>query len=299
MYFSFRRSRALNSVFQSFFSAACRPNSRCIEPGPVARKALLIGVSYTLKEYRSKPENQVEGALTDVRQTYDILTGPLNFKKEDITVLTDGPNAPRHLWPTKTNIEKAISTFVSGTESGDICFLFYAGHGHQIYNRSSPEKDKRDEHIVPCDAVDPNSDFIEGRMIIDDLLKNILVMPLAAMDAKLTISHTIAATTSRPGKELLSVYIDTDCDGFCLLPKRRGSGYIACISACRDEEFAWGEKWKKNQKQREDRKQNPSKIAQHPQPLAIGKPIFIPSFFMRLLNLYVQGHEPAFSVLIP
>lgn len=42
--------------------------------------------------------------------------------------------------------------------------------------------------IVPCDAVDPDGNFIEGKMIIDDLLKNILVMPLVAMDAKLTVS---------------------------------------------------------------------------------------------------------------
>ncbi|KAK0445786.1 caspase domain-containing protein [Armillaria borealis] len=286
MYLGFRRSRVSNPVFQSSFSTAYRPNPRRIETRPVARKALLIGISYTLEEYRLKPEDQVEGALTDVRQMYGILIGPLHFKNEDITVLTDGPDTPRHLWPTKANIERAISAFVGGTSSGDICFLFYAGHGYQIYNPDSQEKDKRDEHIVPCDAVDPNGDFIEGKMIIDDLLKNILVMPLAAMDAKLTavfdcchsgtvldLSHYRCNDITAWKRTALRVYRHIfsktsanlsmivpctlnsfapgvasnwdprlkDCEGFCLLPKRRGSGYVVCISACLDEESAWGD----------------------------------------------------------
>ncbi|SJL07969.1 uncharacterized protein ARMOST_11327 [Armillaria ostoyae] len=287
MSFGFRRSRVSNPLFQSSFSTAYRPNPRRIETRPVARKALLIGISYTLEEYRLKPEDQVEGALTDVKQMYGILIGPLHFKNEDITVLTDGPDTPRHLWPTKANIERAISAFVGGTSSGDICFLFYAGHGYQIYNPDSQEKDKRDEHIVPCDAVDPNGDFIEGKMIIDDLLKNILVMPLAVIDAKLTavfdcchsgtvldLSHYRCNDITAWKRTALRVYRHIfsktsanlsmivpctlnsfapgvgsnwdprlkDCEGFCLLPKRRGSGYIVCISACRDEEFAWGGK---------------------------------------------------------
>ncbi|KAK0457425.1 peptidase C14, caspase domain-containing protein [Desarmillaria tabescens] len=352
MYLGFRRSRALNSAFQSSFSAACRPDRRRIKATPVVRKALLIGVSYTLEEYRLKLDYQVEGALTDVKQIYNILTGPLNFKKENVTVLTDGPDTPHHLWPTKANIEKAISTFVNGTSSGDICFLFYAGHGYQIYNPSSREMDKRDEHIVPCDAVDPDGDFIEGKMIIDDLLKNILVLPLAAADAKLTavfdcchsgtvldLSHYRCNDITAWKRAALRVYRHifsntsvnlsmivpctlnsfapgvasnwdpclTDCGGFCLLPKRRGSGYVVCISACQDEESAWGgkkggsltkalvlalghdphptlkdlnifigarvkvysnaisENWKKKKKQKEDKEEYPSKIAQHPQ----------------------------------
>ncbi|KAK0243771.1 peptidase C14, caspase domain-containing protein [Armillaria nabsnona] len=279
MCFGFRRSQ-VNPLLQSPFSTSYRPNLRRTETRPVARKALLIGISYTLEEYRLKPEDQVEDAITDVGQMYDTLIGPLHFKNEDITVLTDGSGTPRHLWPTKANIERAISAFVGGTSSGDICFLFYAGHGHQIYNPSSQEKDKHDEHIVPCDAVDPNGDFIEGKMIIDDLLKNILVMPLAAQDARLTavfdcchsgtildLSHyrcnditawkrTVFSKTSANLSMIVPCTLNSfapgvasnwdprlkDCEGFCLLPKRRGSGYVVCISACLDEELAWGGK---------------------------------------------------------
>ncbi|KAK0487867.1 peptidase C14, caspase domain-containing protein [Armillaria novae-zelandiae] len=348
MHFGFHHPRVSNGLVQSPF----RPNPRPTETRPVARKALLIGISYNLEEYRLKSEDQVEGALTDVKQMYDILIGRLQFKNQDITVLTDEAGTPRHLWPTKARIERAIKAFVGGTSSGDICFLFYAGHGYQIHNSGRQEKDKRDNYIVPCDAVDPDGNFIEGKMIIDHLLKNILVMPLVAMDAKLTaifdccgtvlgiISPTIVVTTSQSGKGQPSVYTDTVlfsktcanlsmivpctlnsfapgvasnwdsrlkvCEGFCLPPKRRGSGYVVSISACHGEEFAWGGKKGGSftralifalrhdphptlkdlnmsigarvkvysnviENRKKKKQENPSKVAQHPQSLASGK----------------------------
>ncbi|KAG7445550.1 uncharacterized protein BT62DRAFT_163301 [Guyanagaster necrorhizus] len=278
MHFRVRRSRTLEYLLQSSLSVACCPNPRPMEAKPVARKALLIGISYASEVYRSKPESQMPGALADVKEMYDILIGPLHFRKEDITVLTDGPDKPRHLWPTKANIERAISDFVGGTSSGDICFLFYAGHGHQIYNPSSPETDKRDKHIVPCDAIDPDGAFMEDKLIIDDVLKNMLVMPLVAVDAKLTAvfdcchsgtvldllhyrcnditawKRTVFSKTSVNLSLIVPCTLNSfapgiasnwdpcirDCERFCLLPKRRGSGYVICISACLDEELAWG-----------------------------------------------------------
>lgn len=285
MHFGFRPPRVLNGHFQSFLSTTYCPNPRRTETRPVARKALLIGISYNSEEHRLKLEDQVEGALTDVKQMYNILVGPLRFKNQDITVLTDGPDTPRPLWPTKANIERAIKAFVGGTSSGDICFLFYAGHGHQIYNPASQEKDMRDKYIVPCDAVDADGNFVESKMIINDLLKNILVTPLVAMDAKLTAVFDCCGTVldfshhrcnditvwkraalrvyrhifSKTSANLSMIVPCTlnsfapgvasnwdsrlkDCEGFCLLPKRRGSGYVVCISACRVEEFAWGGK---------------------------------------------------------
>ncbi|KAK0187638.1 peptidase C14, caspase domain-containing protein [Armillaria mellea] len=302
MYFGSRRSRVSSPLFESSFSTPCHPNPRRIETRVVARKALLIGINYTLEEYKLKEEDQVEGALTDVKKMQDILIGALHFKNEGITVLTDGPDIPRHLWPTKANIERAIREFVGGTSSGDIRFLFYAGHAYRNYNPGNQEKDKRDKYLVPCDAVDSDGNFMEGKMIIDHLLKKILVIPLVAMDAKLTavfdccgtvldLSHHRCNDITVWKRTALRVYrhssfrtivatSDTDpiclvfsktsanlsmivpctlnsfapgvasnwdprlkvCEGFCLLPKRKGSGYVVCISACQDEEFAWGGK---------------------------------------------------------
>ncbi|KAK0187636.1 peptidase C14, caspase domain-containing protein [Armillaria mellea] len=151
----------------------------------VRRKALLIGISYVQEEYHSNPQHQLgRGPQRDIDGIRALLQDEFKFKTEDITILTDFPSVPREKWPTKMNIERAIHSFVHGAKAGDIHFAFYAGHGHQIPNANSHEDDKQDEHIVPCDALGP--DFIEKKMIIDDLLKNILVMPLAAADANLT-----------------------------------------------------------------------------------------------------------------
>lgn len=60
--------------------------------------------------------------------------------------------------------------------------------------------------IVPCDALGP--DFIEKKMIIDDLLKNILVMPLAAADANLTV-NILPTTFDRP--DLIHLKTVFDC----------------------------------------------------------------------------------------
>ncbi|KAK0457424.1 caspase domain-containing protein [Desarmillaria tabescens] len=250
----------------------------------VTRKALLIGVSYTLEEFASGKEDQMEGTHTDVDKFRDLLIGTMYFDKGDIVVMTDALKTPRDLWPTKVNIEREIHRFVQGASPGDIHFIFYGGHGHQKPNFDSTEADKKDEHIVPCDAVGPKG-FIEDKMIIDDVLKEILVMPLAAAGSKLTavfdcchsgtvldlchyrcndctswtktVRHLYRYIVSDAAVNLgllgpravnklitashLDPYIK-DCKGFCLVRKRKGQGYVVCISACRDEEIAWGGK---------------------------------------------------------
>ncbi|KAK0445785.1 caspase domain-containing protein [Armillaria borealis] len=250
----------------------------------VTRKALLIGVSYTLEEFASGKDDQMEGTHTDVDKFRDLLIGALYFDKDDVVIMTDTLETSPRLWPTKANIEREIHRFVQGASAGDIYFIFYGGHGYQIPNDNSVEADKKDEHIVPCDAIGPKG-FIEDKMIIDDVLKNILVMPLAAADAKLTavfdcchsgtvldLSHyrcndsTSWTKTVRRlyryifseasmnlsllgprtvNKFIAASHLDPhikDCKGFCLVRKRKGPGYVVCISACRDDEIAWGGK---------------------------------------------------------
>ncbi|KAK0187639.1 peptidase C14, caspase domain-containing protein [Armillaria mellea] len=251
----------------------------------VTQKALLIGVSYTLEEFASGKDDQMDGTHTDVDIFRRLLMGTMYFHKNDIVIMTDTVETSPHLWPTKANIEREIHRFVQGASAGDIFFIFSdGGHGYQIRNENNTEADKKDEHIVPCDAIGPKG-FIEDKMIIDDVLKNILVMPLAAADAKLTavfdcchsgtvldLSHYRCNDSTSWTKTVRRLYrwifSDTfvnlsllrprtvnkfiaashlnphikDCKGFCLVRPRKGTGYVVCISACRDEEMAWGGK---------------------------------------------------------
>ncbi|KAK0487866.1 caspase domain-containing protein [Armillaria novae-zelandiae] len=254
----------------------------------VSQKALLIGIGYALEEFASGKDDQMEleGTHTDVDKFRGLLVDTMFFDKDDIVIMTDTVETSPHLWPTKTNIEREIHRFVQGASAGDIFFIFYGGHGYQIPNENSTEADKKDEHIVPCDAIGPEG-FIEDKMIIDDDLKDILVMPLAVADAKLTavfdcchsgtvldLSHYRCNDSTSWTKTVRRLYryifSDTsvivnlsllclrtvnkfiaasrlsahikDCKGFCLVHKRNGTGYVVCISACRDEEIAWGGK---------------------------------------------------------
>ncbi|KAG7445549.1 peptidase C14 [Guyanagaster necrorhizus] len=315
--------------------------SRCIDRKHVTRKALLIGCTYGLEQFASRKDDQMKGTHVDVDKFRDLLIGTMYFDKDDIVIMKDALETSPYLWPTKANIEREIHRFVQGASAGDIHFIFYGGHGYQKFNANSTEADKKDEHVVPCDAVGPNG-FIEGAMIVDDVLKNILVMPLAAVGAKLTavfdcchsgtvldLSHYrcndctswtmifcrlyrfIASDVSvnlnllRPRtveRFIAASHLDPpieDCRGFCLISDRRGPGYVVCISACRDEEMAWGgakggalsraimsalqtdpeptlkelsisinatvQVNSRKVTERRKREQNPSKVVQHPQ----------------------------------
>ncbi len=78
--------------------------------------------------------------------------------------------------------------------------------------------------IVPCDAIGPKG-FIEDKMIIDDVLKDILVMPLAAADAKLTVSvHSIQHLPLHQPRVTLEF---VGC--FRLLPQRHCSRYAPTL----------------------------------------------------------------------
>ncbi|KAK0504423.1 caspase domain-containing protein [Armillaria luteobubalina] len=207
-------------LLRSLISPPCRSLPDPPSSGrEVLRKALLIGISYVQEEYHSDPQHQLgKGPEIDVDRIHALLQDEFKFKKEDITVLTDFPDVPRETWPTKMNIERAIHSFVDGAQAGDIHFIFYAGHGYQIRNDDSHEDDKQDEHIVPCDALGP--DFIEKKMIIDDLLKSILVMPLAAADANLTAVFDCCHS----GTVLdLSHYRCNDCTSW----KRTGNTFLS------------------------------------------------------------------------
>ncbi len=89
----------------------------------VTRKALLIGVSYTLEEFASGKDDQMEGTHTGVDKFRDLLMSmpqpntemmwsnapfadTVYFDKDDIVIMTDTLETSPHLWPTKANIAR-------------------------------------------------------------------------------------------------------------------------------------------------------------------------------------------------
>ena len=45
-----------------------------------------------------------------------------------------------------------MKQLLENSNSGDIAFIYYAGHGSEVRNSLSFEADKKDQSIVPCNT---------------------------------------------------------------------------------------------------------------------------------------------------
>ena len=64
------------------------------------------------------------------------------FQEENITVLMDDG---RHTRPTRENILAAYKKVVAESQSGDVVFCHYSGHGGKLRDDNGDEKDGYDE----------------------------------------------------------------------------------------------------------------------------------------------------------
>ncbi|KAJ6611994.1 peptidase C14, caspase domain-containing protein [Mycena sp. CBHHK59/15] len=98
------------------------------------------------------------------------------------------------LQPTYANIMRELSRFLAGQKPGDKFFFGYAGHSSQKKNLDGTEKDGLDEFIIPSDASDfKNGDY--SRVILDDVLKEKLVVPLLAGSQLVAVLDTCHSAT--------------------------------------------------------------------------------------------------------
>ncbi|MGH7335592.1 MAG: caspase family protein [Candidatus Rokuibacteriota bacterium] len=105
----------------------------------MAKRALLIGIN----RYKI-PGADLRGCVNDVNNLREILTESYGFKGSDIAVLTD-------FAATKTAMQAAIRTLVSGGRPGDVLLLHYSGHGANVPDKNGDEADHRDEILCPTD----------------------------------------------------------------------------------------------------------------------------------------------------
>lgn len=122
------------------------------------RKALLIGIDQykPIATSNSRPIrgswSNLDGAVNDALSVKELLISRFGFKEENITMLLDSLGTTE-LSATKENIISVIKEeLIEQVKEGDIVFFYYAGHGSQIKNSKSPEKDQKDETIVPSDS---------------------------------------------------------------------------------------------------------------------------------------------------
>jgi uncharacterized caspase-like protein len=120
------------------------------------RRALLIGINdYSASSPGSHPSSapapgrewpNLAGAVNDVNALRDMLVLLYGFDRNDIVTLTDQA-------ATRDAILRGIEQqLITPAAKNDVLFFYYAGHGSQVRNSLSEERDKLDESIVPADS---------------------------------------------------------------------------------------------------------------------------------------------------
>jgi hypothetical protein len=115
------------------------------------KKALLIGINYT------GTSNELYGCISDVNSIKERITDK-GFN--DINIMTDLTTKKA----TRINILEEFKNLLINSQSGDLLFFSFSGHGSYTIDRNGDETDGRDELIVSCD--------LEG--ILDDELKSLI-----------------------------------------------------------------------------------------------------------------------------
>jgi hypothetical protein len=115
--------------------------------------ALLVGVDVYQPPNVAEVEKtrggwtNLDGCVNDAKAVGEIIKSRFGFDEKNMTTIYD-QDAKRE------KIIAAVQKLIDNAQKGDVVFIYYAGHGSQVYNSLSPETDKEDESIVPADMLD-------------------------------------------------------------------------------------------------------------------------------------------------
>jgi hypothetical protein len=174
------------------------------------KKALLIGINYT------GTQNELFGCINDVNCIKE------RISKEgfnNISIMTDITS----LKATKNNILNEFKNLLINSQSGDLLFLLYSGHGSYTLDRNNDETTGYDQLIVPCDF----------NMIVDDELKSIIQ---AHLKANVTLFAMFDSCFSGSVLDLRYQYMDSlNYDNYTEnIKETETKGDVFMISGCSD-----------------------------------------------------------------
>ena len=177
------------------------------------KKALMIGINYVGTPY------QLNGCINDVISMSAKLRSDYGFA--NITELTD--NTP--IKPTRDNILREFTNLLTNSQSGDMLFVLYSGHGSNVVDRNGDEADGRDEMIITSD--------LKG--ILDDDLKKIIQTNLKK---DVTLFAMFDCCFSGTILDLRYQYLDSlNYDTFTENDKQlETAGNVLMISGCTDNQ---------------------------------------------------------------
>lgn len=105
--------------------------------------------------------------FTDIKKYLIEVQG---FQESEMLILMDDN---RHHPPTRRNIEDAFHRICQYSQSGDVVFIHYSGHGGRVRDTNGDEESGYDSTLIPLD-------FKSAGQIIDDDILKILVKPMKA-----------------------------------------------------------------------------------------------------------------------
>lgn len=201
-------------LVKSFPPTSNLPNNM----NPTKSAALLIGINY-----KDTPNAALRGCVNDVLNMKTFLQGRLGFLPNSIKVVHDEDPSTKSLCTVNGILEELTELMRrSWREQLEYVWIHYSGHGAQVIDRNSDEKDGKDECIIP-------SDFQTNGVITDDVLCKIFhgFHPLTKVVAVFDCCHsgTIADLRYRLDQSL--VLVDEHPRSICA-PK------VITLSGCMD-----------------------------------------------------------------
>ena len=172
------------------------------------KKALLIGCNYNRTPYR------LRGCINDVINLQNLLR--INYGFYNTKLLTDNTS----LKPTKQIIINEIVNLLKNSESGDVLYISFSGHGTYTRDQNNDEKDGRDEMFVSLDLQCIKDDDMK-KLIQDNLKPDVNVFILfdcchsgTILDLKyqyLDSSEYNKATQNNNEETLGNIYMISGC----------------------------------------------------------------------------------------
>ena len=176
------------------------------------KQALLIGCNYNNSNYK------LNGCINDVNNIKSMIQ---NIGFNNINVLTDDTQTK----PNKSNILSELTKLLSNSNTNDLLFFSYSGHGSQVVDKNGDETDSRDEVILPLDL----------NVITDDELKTVIQTYLKP---NVTLFALFDCCNSGTVLDLKYQYLDSlNYDNYTENNKATDTlGNVIMISGCTDKQ---------------------------------------------------------------
>ncbi len=202
------------------------------------QKALVIGIDAYAAPKDIKPSGYrsawptLDGCKNDALSVKAVITQSFGFTSNNVKELYDTA-------ATRDAILNAIDELLNGSATGDIAFIYYAGHGSQVKNSLSTENDLKDESIVPANTWKEGVGDIRDKELakicnrfIDKGIKLTLVFDCCH-------SGSIARGLYQPKYRFIAESnVDAKDNSNPVPPEtRKRSGYLV-LSAAQDNEYA-------------------------------------------------------------